>query len=1332
MRALILALLLVIPFNTYASIVQCDIIFSGTVTDQYGFPVPNATLYFSDDAASDYLDQIATTNSNGEYTTTNRYFMFTDSTFNVVIMGDTFSTYVDTITLSSCNSQYRTYTEHFTVNVDYTLYDYCIKVIDNFNNPIKNAYVVIGDYTYDGFTDSNGEVCFQTLGEYLSVNIYASGYSDVNFYDDLNDTTMKVYMEPIRVTLSGRLYDDDTGDSLKIYKAYLTCDSGYDDSYRVNDYEFEFSVYPNDICDIRLKPYDDSFYETRENNINIDNDDVYVDLVTYRQPINGGWSAWSDWSECINGEQYRTRTCTNPVPQYGGSDCVGSDRETTACEVPKPDLIPVKVYAYQVLPIVDWNIENIIYNQYIDSLTVTANSEYGESSCTVDPYSRYCYLNVYEGTSTQFTFQSPYFHSQVLSREFYKNSENELYTYMIPQYLSQESSSDPLTIEISMDDIYSSDIEDDLKLSSCLNQVFQGDQTVTLECVELVNQYMYLESENTQEDIKTVIDVAWEAYDKFSTALLIDCGACVLGTPPLISLQAYFCPATFGATCVTGAAAMYAAPVTCSICVGGAVYDVVGIIGAKAIEKVLETKAIQYITPFLDDGWRIVSQVIDKYGIKISLISEFGDEIVEGIAISRYNPDRAIHYRFKNTPLSFSKGGKYMLWEEEQAVKVVFDESTPQTLRLGVAQFENVIGDSLADFSSKITKKKVGDFVDVFALRPNPENLGTFFVDANGQRVILVGQESSKLIPFARTGVVLSKADIMASVGKHEYVHAILSDAASKIQDQATREEMELIFKGISSYKNPLNEMLTDMVVLENSQIGSNAYEGIIAYRRYYINLEEGFKTSLEMAAKPIPDEIPPHLVDIFNGAEKATFADDIVFNYYLTYKYDPEYLDTLRSIIGEYTFTKNGKVYRINIQELDNLMPILDEKFDPIIKFFRSGEISEFTDDFLSAMKEFNIIETVSIIENGYRYTSVIPIIIGGINLFETVDNQSNDQSIENNRAPVIDESNSSDDSSDDLNNANENGSSEDAESNDVTDSDGGSVVWDDLNGFYEYNGIFIDSDAELFNEYTVIIRESEQTKFANMSGDPNKLIFCIKDFDTFDKYSQMSIFFKSTVIAIDGPKVCWVTGNAEYDEPDALKEYLISISWIEPTPIENESEDVEDIQQTDSDSETISDVSSDLEDGGTQEDINQNEETQDTSHPIPDGYFVFNGMLLNDDSDVTLFSNKTLVIHENSYLNIINNQNDELFILCDENTDFKADSSYLLTEDNNQITIDGPQICWIDKDNNEYYYESDKEQLKQFLTRIGWLQSEDNENVLTIDIRTGPKQRSNVSSGY
>ena len=44
-------------------------------------------------------------------------------------------------------------------------------------------------------------------------------------------------------------------------------------------------------------------------------------------PINGGWSSWGACSvECGGGTQ--TRTCTNPSPECGGADCIGSTSQS--------------------------------------------------------------------------------------------------------------------------------------------------------------------------------------------------------------------------------------------------------------------------------------------------------------------------------------------------------------------------------------------------------------------------------------------------------------------------------------------------------------------------------------------------------------------------------------------------------------------------------------------------------------------------------------------------------------------------------------------------------------------------------------------------------------------------------------------------------------------------------------------------------------------------------------------------------------------------------------------------------------------------------------------
>ncbi|XP_061195958.1 thrombospondin-2-like [Saccostrea echinata] len=52
-------------------------------------------------------------------------------------------------------------------------------------------------------------------------------------------------------------------------------------------------------------------------------------------PIDGGWSSWGGWSSCSKtcdtGSKSRSRSCSNPYPQYGGAGCSGSSQESTNC-----------------------------------------------------------------------------------------------------------------------------------------------------------------------------------------------------------------------------------------------------------------------------------------------------------------------------------------------------------------------------------------------------------------------------------------------------------------------------------------------------------------------------------------------------------------------------------------------------------------------------------------------------------------------------------------------------------------------------------------------------------------------------------------------------------------------------------------------------------------------------------------------------------------------------------------------------------------------------------------------------------------------------------------
>ncbi|XP_056249535.1 thrombospondin-1-like [Seriola aureovittata] len=52
-------------------------------------------------------------------------------------------------------------------------------------------------------------------------------------------------------------------------------------------------------------------------------------------PIDGGWGPWSPWDTCTvtcgGGIQTRKRLCSDPVPKYGGKDCVGDATMSHVC-----------------------------------------------------------------------------------------------------------------------------------------------------------------------------------------------------------------------------------------------------------------------------------------------------------------------------------------------------------------------------------------------------------------------------------------------------------------------------------------------------------------------------------------------------------------------------------------------------------------------------------------------------------------------------------------------------------------------------------------------------------------------------------------------------------------------------------------------------------------------------------------------------------------------------------------------------------------------------------------------------------------------------------------
>ena len=51
--------------------------------------------------------------------------------------------------------------------------------------------------------------------------------------------------------------------------------------------------------------------------------------------VNGGWSSWSDFGQCSVtcgiGLKTQHRTCTNPAPAFGGTQCDGDQHQDSIC-----------------------------------------------------------------------------------------------------------------------------------------------------------------------------------------------------------------------------------------------------------------------------------------------------------------------------------------------------------------------------------------------------------------------------------------------------------------------------------------------------------------------------------------------------------------------------------------------------------------------------------------------------------------------------------------------------------------------------------------------------------------------------------------------------------------------------------------------------------------------------------------------------------------------------------------------------------------------------------------------------------------------------------------
>ena len=64
---------------------------------------------------------------------------------------------------------------------------------------------------------------------------------------------------------------------------------------------------------------------------------ISFECIVFVFTVDGDWTDWTPWATCPvtcgGGIQNRSRSCSNPSPQYGGADCIGGDVEAQDCNI---------------------------------------------------------------------------------------------------------------------------------------------------------------------------------------------------------------------------------------------------------------------------------------------------------------------------------------------------------------------------------------------------------------------------------------------------------------------------------------------------------------------------------------------------------------------------------------------------------------------------------------------------------------------------------------------------------------------------------------------------------------------------------------------------------------------------------------------------------------------------------------------------------------------------------------------------------------------------------------------------------------------------------------
>ena len=63
----------------------------------------------------------------------------------------------------------------------------------------------------------------------------------------------------------------------------------------------------------------------------VENQSIFYNFLL---TVHGNWTDYERWTACKKGQMTGYRFCTNPEPQNGGQDCIGSNKIIENCTTP--------------------------------------------------------------------------------------------------------------------------------------------------------------------------------------------------------------------------------------------------------------------------------------------------------------------------------------------------------------------------------------------------------------------------------------------------------------------------------------------------------------------------------------------------------------------------------------------------------------------------------------------------------------------------------------------------------------------------------------------------------------------------------------------------------------------------------------------------------------------------------------------------------------------------------------------------------------------------------------------------------------------------------------